>query len=78
MWSQANLLAFCIAFLGATVLAIEDRCPRDEYACIDVINSSQCIAQLAIDRLRPLTKESLAKCVEYEGVVSDLPGGVKV
>lgn len=75
---EANLSALCIALLGAQALVIEDGCPKDEYACIDVINSSQCIEQLAVEHLRPLTKASLAACVEYEGVVSDLPGGTKV
>lgn len=55
-----------------------DGCPKDEYACLDVINSSQCLEQLVIEKLAPPTKEALAKCVEYEGTVTRIPGASKV
>ncbi|OAL47432.1 hypothetical protein IQ07DRAFT_589643 [Pyrenochaeta sp. DS3sAY3a] len=55
-----------------------DGCPKDEYACIDVMNSSQCIEQLVIEKLAPVTKEALAKCVEYTGTVTNIPGASKL
>ena len=70
-----------LLFATPTVIAQDqthDGCPKDEYACLDVINSSQCIEQLVIEKLAPATPEALAKCVEYEGTVSRIPGGSKV
>jgi hypothetical protein len=64
--------------LTAASESVEDKCPKDEYACHDVMNSSQCIEQLIIEKLAPATKENLIKCVEYEGTVTDLPGATKV
>lgn len=58
--------------------APHDACPKDEYACIDVMNSSQCIEQLVIEKLAPATKEALAQCVEYVGTVTNMPGASKV
>lgn len=50
-------------------------CPTDtEYACFDVINSSLCLSQNAASG----TKEQMAKCVDYPGGMSDLPGASKV
>lgn len=69
-----TLLSLCFVLVGA----LEDGCPKDEYACLDVINSSQCIEQLVIEKQAPATKEAMAKCVETEGVVSTLPGATKV
>ncbi|KAF1960637.1 hypothetical protein CC80DRAFT_488928 [Byssothecium circinans] len=54
-----------------------DGCPKDEYACLDVINSSQCIAQQVLENMGNLTKESMVKCLEYPGTASDLPGATK-
>ena len=62
----------------ARINEIQDGCPKDEYACLDVINSSQCIEQIVIEKLSPVTKESLVKCVEYDGTVTKLPGAIKV
>lgn len=65
-----------VAFLligvrGQTV----DKCPtKTEYACFDVINSSLCISQNAAGG----TAEAMAKCVEYNGTASNLPGSTKV
>lgn len=58
--------------------AVVDKCPRDEIACLDIINSSQCIANVIMDGRPPLTKANLAKCVEHEGTASTLPGAEKV
>jgi hypothetical protein len=71
---HANLLAES----SATANPAKDSCPKDEYACLDVINSSQCIEQLIIEKQAPVTKDALVKCVETEGTASSLPGAVKV
>jgi hypothetical protein len=74
-------LALFILFAAGTIIAqnqTRDGCPKDEYACIDVIKSSQCIEQLVIEKLAPATHEALAKCVEYEGTVTKIPGASKV
>jgi hypothetical protein len=74
-------LALSLLFAGVNVLAqntTRDACPKHEYACLDVINSSQCIEQLVIEKLAPATREALAKCVEYEGTVTKMPGAAKV
>ncbi|KAM7193686.1 hypothetical protein V8F20_008323 [Naviculisporaceae sp. PSN 640] len=57
--------------------AVVDKCPWGELACLDIINSSQCIANVILDGRPPLTKANLAKCVEHEGTASDLPGAEK-
>jgi hypothetical protein len=67
-----------VSLFVATVNSQADKCPKDEYACLDVMNSSQCIEQLIIEKLAPATREALVKCVEYEGTVTDLPGATKV
>jgi hypothetical protein len=64
--------------MGASTQAVQDQCPKSEYACLDVINSSQCIEQLVLEKQAPATKEALIKCVEYEGTVTTLPGATKV
>lgn len=45
---------------------------------MDVINSSQCIEQLVIEKRGTLSKEALEACVVYEGMASDVVGAVKV
>lgn len=77
MLFSANLLALCWALVGAA-LAVEDKCPKTEVACIDVMNSSQCIEQIVLEHFQPLTAAALVKCVEYEGTASSLPGATKV
>ncbi|KAF2475958.1 uncharacterized protein BDR25DRAFT_350245 [Lindgomyces ingoldianus] len=72
-----DLLLLCFAFVSVNTEAVQDKCPKTEYACLDVINSSQCIEQLVIERLAPVTKEAMVKCVEYEGTVTNLPGATK-
>ncbi|KAF9738800.1 hypothetical protein PMIN06_004549 [Paraphaeosphaeria minitans] len=69
-------LAALLTFAPAT--ATQDLCPKDEYACLDIINASQCLAQLVIQKMSPLTKENIIKCVETEGVASNLPGAQKL
>ena len=71
-----NIFTLFLALLS--VRAAEDGCPKGEYACLDVINASQCIEQLVIEKQRPATKENLVKCVEHEGTATTLPGAVKV
>jgi hypothetical protein len=74
-------VAISLLLAAGTVTAqnqTRDGCPKEEYACIDVINSSQCIEQLVIEKLAPATREALAKCVEYEGTVTKMPGASKV
>jgi hypothetical protein len=72
------LLPFFAARAAFAQNQTRDGCPKDDYACIDVINSSQCIEQLVIEKLAPATKEALAKCVEYEGTATNIPGAAKV
>ncbi|CAG8978559.1 hypothetical protein HYALB_00012433 [Hymenoscyphus albidus] len=60
------------------ILALSDGCPKNEVACLDVMNSSQCIEQLILEGSAPVTKEALVKCVVNEGSASDLPGETKL
>jgi hypothetical protein len=53
-----------------------DQCSDTELACHDIMNSSQCIAQVALNE--PVSKEAMIKCVEHEGTASNLPGAAKV
>lgn len=75
-----RLIFLCLALLGITVTAqtVVDGCPKNELACHDIMNSSQCIEQIILENSAPLTKENLVKCVEHEGTASNLPGGTKV
>jgi hypothetical protein len=78
---HSTTVALFLLFATRTVIAqntTRDACPKAEYACIDVINSSQCLAQLVLQKLAPATREALAKCVEYEGAVTQIPGAAKV
>jgi hypothetical protein len=75
---SAQKLALYFLVMGATTQAVQDQCPKTEYACLDVINSSQCIEQLVLEKQAPVTREALIKCVEYEGTVTTLPGATKV
>ena len=60
--------------LGGSAQGAENKCPWEEYACFDVINSSLCLSQNAARG----TAEQLAKCVTYDNGMSDLPGAAKV
>jgi hypothetical protein len=73
-----QLLALCLAALGVNSQQVKDGCPKDEYACLDVINSSQCLGQLVEQNSNKVNADSLAKCVVYDGTVTSLPGGTKV
>jgi hypothetical protein len=70
------LSALCLAL--PSVAADGNPCPDTELACHDIMNSSQCIEQLVLERNETVTKEALIKCVEHEGTASTLPGAVKV
>ena len=69
-----NILAVCFVLVGVNSQAEVDKCPKDEYACLDVINSSLCLSQNAARN----DTSAMVKCVEYEGAASDLPGKTKV
>lgn len=75
---EINWLVLCAMVLGVNAQSVQDGCPKGEYACLDVINSSQCIEQLILEHLAPVTKDALVKCVEFEGMSSNLPGATKV
>ncbi|KAK3312194.1 hypothetical protein B0H66DRAFT_608471 [Apodospora peruviana] len=71
-------ISTCLAIVGMAIAqTLKDECPKDEIACLDIINSSQCIEQVILENRPPLTKDNLLKCVEYEGVASNLPGAAK-
>ncbi|TVY75675.1 hypothetical protein LSUE1_G005181, partial [Lachnellula suecica] len=76
-----KLLAFSFVLAGASVhalqKALQDGCPKDEYACQDIINSSQCIEQLVLENLAPLTKEAMVKCVVFQDSVTNITGEAK-
>ncbi|KAE8441109.1 hypothetical protein EG329_005851 [Mollisiaceae sp. DMI_Dod_QoI] len=72
-----GLLALCFALIGANAQTEQDKCPKGEYACLDVINSSQCIEQIILEHTAPVTKDALVTCVDTEGSASDLPGATK-
>jgi hypothetical protein len=73
-----NLLAFCLALAGVSG-QVKDGCPKDNIACLDIINSSQCIEQPVIEHDSPLNATALANWVDTPGVSSSpLPGAVKV
>lgn len=74
-----HILSTLMGFLFIIAATAEqDLCPKNEYACLDVINSSQCLAQVVIQKLSPLTKENMIKCIEYAGVASSRPPAQKV
>lgn len=77
MYIASTLLSVLLGAYG--VIADEiDQCPDTELACHDIMNSSQCIAQVALNGDGPVSKEAMIKCVEYEGTSSNLPGAAKV
>lgn len=73
---EIGLIMALVALVDGQTLV--DRCPKDEIACLDVVNGSQCLAQSIIDGRPPLTKANILKCVEHEGTASNLPGAEKV
>ncbi|CZR50335.1 uncharacterized protein PAC_00207 [Phialocephala subalpina] len=74
-----NLLSLCLALVGvhAQNQTLVDGCPKGSYECLDVINSSQCIEQIVLEHQSNITKAAMVKCVETEGVASNLPGATK-
>ncbi|KAK3360348.1 hypothetical protein B0T25DRAFT_565250 [Lasiosphaeria hispida] len=68
----------CLGLTGVSAQGVQDACPKNEIACHDVMNSSQCIEQIILERLSPLSKAALVKCVEHEGTASNLPGASKL
>lgn len=54
-----------------------DLCPKSEYACLDVINSSLCLSQNAA-RGTNGTKDAMAACVTFAGGASSISGAAKV
>ena len=71
-------LPFIATLFTFVIAADKDLCPKDEYACLDIINSSQCLAQLVIQKTAPLSRENMIKCIDYEGVASALSPAEKV
>ncbi len=72
------LRSFCLAHAGVNAQAVQDGCPKNEIACLDVMNASQCIEQLVIEHFAPVTKAAMVKCLETEGAASNLPASAKV
>ncbi|KAH6632550.1 hypothetical protein F5144DRAFT_612972 [Chaetomium tenue] len=70
------VLGFRLGVRGTTA-AEGGQCSDTDLACHDIMNSSQCIAQVALHGQGPLSKEDMIKCVEHEGTASNLPGAVK-
>ncbi|KAK3903711.1 hypothetical protein C8A05DRAFT_14330 [Staphylotrichum tortipilum] len=77
MRSKFNSLVVFFLSLRYAAAQIND-CNTTDLACHDIMNSSQCIEQLILEKSAPITKEALVKCVEHEGTASSLPGAVKV
>jgi hypothetical protein len=81
MYFRASVLTFSFALFGAVnsfpTAVAEDLCPKNEYACFDVINSSLCLSQQAAPGSGG-TNETMAKCVEFDGEASNLSGAGKV
>ncbi|KAH7113259.1 hypothetical protein B0J11DRAFT_511488 [Dendryphion nanum] len=72
MRTGLNFLVLCLAFVSTKA---EEKCPTDNLACHDVINSSLCLSQQAS---RNGTAESMAACVQYDNGMSTLPGKTKL
>jgi len=71
-----DLLVFCVALLGVNAQEV-DGCPKLNIACLDIINSSQCIEGLILGKTPP-TKADMEKCLDYEGASSKLPPAQRV
>ena len=68
------VLSLTVRYAGAQI----NDCQTTDLACHDIMNSSQCIEQVILEKSAPVTKAALVKCVEHEGTASSLPGAVKV
>jgi hypothetical protein len=81
MYFRVGVLTISFGLLGVVnsipTAVAEDLCPKNEYACFDVINSSLCLSQQATPGSGG-TNETMAKCVEFDGAASNLSGAEKV
>lgn len=75
---EPYILSLCFVVASAAAQNITDGCPKGSLACMDVINSSQCIEQIIIEKRSPVTADALVKCVVFEGASSNLTGAGKV
>ncbi|KAH7313169.1 hypothetical protein BKA65DRAFT_517459 [Rhexocercosporidium sp. MPI-PUGE-AT-0058] len=66
-----------LAISHAQETSLQDGCPKGSLECMDVINSSQCIEQIVIEKRGTLSKKALEACVVYEGMSSEVAGSVK-
>jgi len=73
-----ELLALVLAVAGVAAEEPHSKCDTKDFACHDVMNSSQCLAQLIYDKNAKTTREALIKCVDTEGSASSLPGATRV
>jgi len=69
---------WCLALSGASAQGSSSQCDTKDYACHDVMNSSQCLAQLIYDKNAKVTKEALIKCLDTEGSASPLSAATRV
>ncbi|KAK0649730.1 hypothetical protein B0T16DRAFT_389725 [Cercophora newfieldiana] len=75
----AILWRLCLLFAVANAQGnAVDGCPKNEVACHDVMNGSQCLAQIVNDNNPPISAQALAKCVQHEGTASNLTGSTKL
>lgn len=72
-----NLLVFCFALLGINA-QLKDGCPKNNVACLDIINSSQCLEELVIGNNTPATAAAMINCIDTDASSSNLPGATKV
>ena len=73
-----SLGILCLQFSLFLGVRAQAGCPRADLACHDVMNGSQCLAQVIIDGRASMTREKVEQCVHHEGTASDLSGGAKV
>jgi len=75
---EINLLVLFVSLTGVHA-QVKDGCPKNEIACLDIINSSQCIEQLVFGPSANITQDAMIQCVVTPGVSSsNLPGATKV
>lgn len=73
-----TLFALAVGVVGVRA-QVKDGCPKGVIACLDIINSSQCIEQIVIEHQQNVTRDNMINCVVSPGVSSsDLPGAQKV
>jgi len=75
MPAATHLLCMLLFFANFTIHAqTVDGCPKNEHACLDVINSSFCLQSNVGSGA---AADVLAQCVSYDGAASSLPGATK-